>query len=120
MTGTPLVVRTYHRETLPFCAFPCDAQLHDVRRVRRLELRVHARARLIFEASSSSSTTPPVRGVRLEVDVGGAWDEDDDDDLRRTVENTIQNVMLRMRPTHKAFVVVAAVPRRPTQFVSTR
>ena len=107
MDGTALVTRLYRREALPFSAFPCDAELHDVRRVRRLELRVHARARLVFEASKSelSATGEVVRGVRLEIDVGARTaahqhnnNAEDWEDLRRTTENTIQNVLLGLRP----------------------
>lgn len=113
--GTPLVVRTYRRERLPFAAFPCDAEPDVVRRVRRLELRTHARARLIFDASADESSNASndadahehqhqhqqIRTVRLEIDIGGGGrggGADDAEDLRRTTENTIQNVLLRMKP----------------------
>ena len=88
-----LLARTFCHARLPFCAFPCDAPLHSARRVRRLELRVHARARLAFEVSTPLAGGPVTRHVRLEVDVGGDIARDLAD-LRRTVENTMHVVML--------------------------
>lgn len=131
MDGTPLLVRTYRREALPFSAFPCDAPVQSRRRVRRLELRVHRRARLVFEVSASTSTSCAddadpgasccARRVRLEIELtapppvprGGSMavrdfrgspgtaEDAELADLRRTVENTIQVVLLGLRPLGK-------------------
>jgi hypothetical protein len=93
--GVALLARTYRIDHMPFCAFPCDAPLHSARRTRRLELRVHARARLVFETSAPlcGFSGRVVRRVRLEVDVGGDVARDLSD-LRRTVENTTHVVLL--------------------------
>jgi hypothetical protein len=97
-----LLVRAYRTERMPFCAFPCDAPLHSAVRRRRLELRVHARARLVFDVGLSmfqrefSVAPEPARRVRLEIDVAGALGGRDLDDLRRTVENTVHVVLLGM------------------------
>ena len=132
MDGTPLLVRTYRREALPFSAFPCDAPVQSRRRVRRLELRVHRRARLVFEVSaavscadetdpSSASGGACTHRVRLEVELtappppprggnmavhdfrGSSGNAEDAElaDLRRTVENTIQVVLMGMPPQGK-------------------
>lgn len=112
MPGTPLVVRTYRRERLPFAAFPCDAVPDRTSRVRRLELRVHGRARLVFDVAAGDDGDQGgvvvVRSARLEIDLiprgfshtadGRDASTSDWDDLRRTTENTIQNVFLGMKP----------------------
>ena len=110
LPGTPLLVRTYRRSpTLGLSAFPCDSPLHSVCRVRRLELRVHSNARLVFEVRQEEGgggpercgdRRPVVRSVRLEADLpsGGRKNESFDDDLRRTVENSIHVVMLGLPP----------------------
>lgn len=105
VAGTPLIVRTFRHDPVAFSAFPCDVPLDDRRRVRRLELRVHRSARLIFESCRSDRSEAPasVRSVRLEINVGGgggAHAASDIGDLRRTTENTIQNVLLRMKPRY--------------------
>lgn len=94
-SAVALLARTYRLDRMPFCAFPCDAPLHAARRTRRLELRVHARARLAFETSAPlcGFSGRVVRRVRLEVDVGGDVARDLAD-LRRTVENTVHVVLL--------------------------
>jgi hypothetical protein len=104
--GTPLIVRTYRRERLACTAYPCDAEPDATMRSRRFELRVHARSTLLFEVKEpygASAGANQTRAVRLEIDVeprGGAKDRVDAewDDLRRTTENTIQNVFLGMKP----------------------
>jgi hypothetical protein len=98
-TSSPsLLVRAYRTDRMPFCAFPCDAPLHSAVRRRRLELRVHARARLVFDVGLSMfpAAPEPARRVRLEIDVAGALGGRDLDDLRRTVENTVHVVLLGM------------------------
>ena len=112
--GTPLIVRTYRRDRMPSSAFPCDVKLDHAVRSRRLELRAHARSRLVFDVTSKVTDEHGgdvgerrvVRSVRMEIDVearggrGGSRGSigDDWEDLRRTTENTIQNVFLGMKP----------------------
>ena len=96
--GTPLLVRTYQRSMHPFSAFPCDAPVHSKKKIRRLELRVHKDARLVFETLlSESKDVPPrvVRRVRLEIEKKGSSVPHD---LQRTIENTVQVVLMGMAP----------------------
>ncbi|GAX85680.1 hypothetical protein CEUSTIGMA_g13094.t1 [Chlamydomonas eustigma] len=89
LPGAHLLVRKYRMDPLPFCEFPCDRddEVH-TRRIRRLELRVHRRATLVFDVDPDDAC----RRVRIEIRRG----ECDEDDLRRTVENTVQVVLLGM------------------------
>ena len=116
--GTPLLVRTYHRTIQPFSAFPCDAPVYSTRKVRRLILKVHRDARLVFETMISddvmSNRSCPleipeipfekrgeaVRRVYIEIEKRGGGNADAAI-LRRTIENTIQVVLLGMTPLGK-------------------
>ena len=97
-----MLVRTYRSEHVPFSSFPCDANVQSAMRVRRLELRVHARARLVFEVkqpvdASAKRDCKGILGVRLEIDVSAAavdGSSSEMQDLRRTVENTIHVVFM--------------------------
>jgi hypothetical protein len=116
--GTPLLVRTYQRTVQPFSAFPCDAPVYSKRKVRRLDLKVHRDARLVFETMISDTgdvmsnhrwpegpalaelpfgKRNVVRRVYLEIEKRGGQAPD----LRRTIENTIQVVLLGMTPQGK-------------------
>lgn len=104
--GTPLLVRTYHRKIQPFSAFPCDAPVHSKRKIRRLKLKVHQDAHLVFDVMVSDPqggygiecmSNRVVRRVYLEIEKR----DKSDPDLRRTIENTIQVVMLGMTPQGK-------------------
>ena len=96
--GTPLLVRTYQKSVHPFSAFPCDAPVHSNKRIRRLELRVHRDACLVFETMIASSSSTVVRRVHLEIEKKGRGSCGD---LQRTIENTIQVVLLGMAPQGK-------------------
>ena len=117
LPGTSILVRRYHRTLLPLPAFPHDRPVDSVCRARRLKLRVNRSAALVFESiaeeeqgSGSGRGSTAQRRVRIEVDLGmlsaaaAARGPPPDNagsslrDLNRTVENTIQVVMLGMRP----------------------
>ena len=97
LPGTPLLVRRYNRAALQLPAFPHQDPIQW--RIRRLQLRVHNRARLLFETkrqADDESARDQLR-VRLEIDLGMLKDTEKAD-LQRTVENTIQVVLLGQRP----------------------
>lgn len=87
----------------PMSSFSCGAKLHDVRHVRRLSLRAHRRAKLVFEVHRND-VGKVVRRVFLEIVLdddgngggggGGASLASDMPDLRRTVENTVHLTIL--------------------------
>ena len=111
--GTPLLVRTYRRSVHPFSAFPCDAPVHSRRKVRRLELRIHSDARLVFETivahrQSLSSSTKVVRRVHIEIEL-----KKRDTNVQRTIENTIQVVLLGMAPQGKGLQLGRSKNGRP-------
>lgn len=99
--GAKVLAQTFERSAPPFAAFPCGARPHDMRRVTRLELRAHARARLVFEASRDRDRGALTRRVFLEVDLDPRGLAADMADLRRTVENTVQHVFMGLRPWRK-------------------
>jgi hypothetical protein len=97
--GMPLQIRTFARTHRSMAAFPCDSPESAITvKVRRLELRMHARARLVFEtrsssSSSSSSSASCVRRAFIEIQlVPGA--SSIPDDLMQTVENSVRVVFL--------------------------
>jgi hypothetical protein len=127
--GPKLLFRSYRRVQLPYSSFPCDIVPDSIRRVRCLSLRVNPRTSLLFEVvqeedaddsepagplgadgsaprGADGSAAPrgaggavPFRRVRVEMDVQRGAVEDDD--VRRTVQNTIQVVLLGMKPISK-------------------
>jgi hypothetical protein len=120
--GPKLLFRSYRRVQLPYSSFPCDIVPDSIRRVRCLSLRVNPRTSLMFEVvqeedaddcepagprGTDGSAAPrgaaggavPFRRVRVEMDVQRGAVEDDD--IRRTVQNTIQVVLLGMKPISK-------------------
>lgn len=101
LPGAPVLACAFDRQRLPFSAFPCDSPLHDVRTVHRIALRIHARARLVFEHAVN---TEGVSSHRVFIDVQlprgdnrvcGAGELDE---LKRTVENTVQHVFMGLAP----------------------
>ena len=111
--GAPLLAAVYERTRAPFSAWPCGGPLHAVRHVSRLELRAHARAKLVFEASRDCGGQGQGQGaavtrrvfLELALDPGpgaGRGLAADLPDLRRCVENTVQHVLMGMRPWRKA------------------
>jgi hypothetical protein len=97
-----LLMRRYNRARLPVSEFPCEQPVLRARHVRRLTLRVHRLARLVFETEHSRNGPDTVsRSVRVEVDVGGCGrGARMAEDLQRTVQNTVHVVLLGMRPLH--------------------
>ena len=102
--GAPLVACIYDCDRrAAFSSFSCGAKLHDVRHVRRLALRAHRRAMLVFEVHRND-VGKVVRRVFVEI----ALDEDgkgqslasEMPDLRRTVENTVHLTILSVLETH--------------------
>ena len=102
LPGAPLLACTLQRDALPFSRFPCGAPVHDARVTRRLSLRVHRRARLVFETHRSDGAAPLVRSVYIAIDLDPAGLAEDMDDLRRTVENTVHVVLLGARAIRRA------------------
>jgi hypothetical protein len=128
LPGTPILACLLRRTMLPIYAYPCDRTPDDVRYVRELSLRVHRFARLVFEAHTSSPATgsssldgldgptrnddpesTSTRGMYVQVDVDKLRNElgrqrvpseraQLTEDVARTVENTIQVVLLGVRP----------------------
>jgi hypothetical protein len=118
-----LLVRVLRRTAQPCYAFACDVGAPaaggagGVRecRVRCLALRVHARARLLLELvsmnSSGAGAAPDApfktyRRVAIEIDLRaphgrGPALQAEVADLHRTVNNTIQVVLLGMEVTHQ-------------------
>jgi hypothetical protein len=100
--GAPLVAVVCEKTRLPLSAFSCGAELHDTRYVRRLRLRVHRRARLVFDAYRNGEGAATVRRIYLDIDVAPRGLADDMQDLKRTVENTVQVVLLGQKPKRSA------------------
>ena len=107
--GAPVLACLYAQDRMPFHAFSCGAHLHDVRRVRRLVLRMHGRANLVFEVSQKDQPgAAVVRTIRIEVALPAATgpqrvaDGDgsavraarSDSALKRCVEQVVQTVMM--------------------------
>lgn len=138
--GTPLVERVYSRtHPLPLYMFSCNGGAGTAStKARRLILRVHKRARLVFEVvtipagADADATIDAVAGaggagaqggrkhesiarrVRIEIEcdreTGDGTSRSLDADTRRTVENTIQVVFLGQNPKRASFL---ANPKRP-------
>ena len=79
LSGAPLLVLAYQRDRLPLNAFPCGAQLHDVRCTKQLRLALcsHPGATLVFEShvqGRGSTTAQPgaavIRKVFVDIDLG--------------------------------------------------
>jgi hypothetical protein len=100
LPGAPLYAVMYERTRVPFSAFSCGAELQDTRYVRRLSLRVHGRAKLVFDAYANPGGKT-VRRIYVEVSLDPNGLSADMPDLRRTVENTVQAVLMGVRPKHK-------------------
>ena len=97
LPGAPVRVHVLEVVPLPFTAFDNSASaLHDVREVERLALRMHRRARLIFERHVNRAGMV-VHRVFIDVDLGGAGLEADMPDLKRTVENTVQAIFVQAK-----------------------
>jgi hypothetical protein len=100
LPGAPMFAVMYERTKLPFAAFSCEASARrDARCVRRLSLRVHRRADLIFETyvGGSSSSSKVVRRIYLDINLQPDGLDADMPDLRRTVENTVHAVVMGVR-----------------------
>ncbi len=119
LPGAPVVALISEDTPLPLAAFPCDALPHDVRDVSMVSLRVHAHARLVFAVHRGLDHPQgaAVRTVCLEVDLrpfvthhhgrqAGRRAQSlaaDMNDLARTVENTVQVVLMGAPPVRRAF-----------------
>jgi len=107
LAGCPFVERAFTQMTnLPLTAFSCGT-LCGVVKMRRLQLRVHARAHLVFEVASvpagdgaGASVSDCIRRVRVEISDA---DRHGDADIQRTVENTVQVVLLGQSPKRAMF-----------------
>lgn len=100
VSGLPIQIRTFQRAQRSLAAFPCDSPESAVTvKVRRLELRMHARARLVFEtrsssnSSSSSSSIPFHRQAFIEIQLLPGQTALPQD-LMFTVENSVRVVFL--------------------------
>ena len=100
LPGAPLYAVMYERNKVPLSAFSCGAEMHDTRYVRRLSLRIHGRAKLVFDAYVNPGGKT-VRRIYLEVSLHPNGLTADMPDLRRTVENTVQAVLMGVRPKRK-------------------
>ena len=98
--GAPLIACLYDNDfRAAFSSFSCGGKLHDVRHVRRLSLRAHKRARLVFEVHRND-VGKVVRRVLVEITLDddhnhhGPSLASDMPELRRTVENTVHLTIL--------------------------
>lgn len=102
LPGAPVLISWLHRARLPMSSFPCGQRPHDVRYVQGVSLRVHRRAHLVFEAHRGVDHPPDaiVHAVHLDIDLSGDTRAlaKDMADLSRTVENTVQIVLMGARP----------------------
>ena len=114
LPGAPMLACVYEREVAPFSTFDVSSTM-DVRYVRRLELRVHRRARLVFETYTNAGGAR-VRRVLMELALddkgGGASLRADMAELRRTVENTVQGVLMGVRLKRAPFDPAVPPPPR--------
>lgn len=102
LPGAPMFAVMYERTKLPFAAFSCEASARrDARCVRRLSLRVHRRADLVFETyvggGGGGGTDKVVRRIYLDINLQPDGLDADMPDLRRTVENTVHAVVMGVR-----------------------
>ena len=105
--GTFLVERTFMRSApLPLYMFSCAQHNGVYLKVRRIVLRVHKCARLIFEVASAPGAGEGGDAMafsrRVRVEITGDQDSDSAD-IKRTVENTIQVVILGQQPKRVIF-----------------
>lgn len=100
--GTALVERTFLRsEPLPLYMFSCVRHTCAETKSRRLVLRVHQRARLVFEVVQELGCGDAARCTRrVKIEVDG---DRNDADLQRTLENSIHVVLLGQNPKRAAF-----------------
>jgi hypothetical protein len=102
--GAPLIACLYDNDRhAAFSSFSCGEKLHDVRHVRRMSLRAHRRAWLVFEVHRND-VGKVVRRVLVEImldDRGqGPSLASEMPEVRRTVENTVHLAILAsMSPT---------------------
>ena len=102
LQGSPLLVRRYQRTPLQLPMFPHSVVPHSSYRARRVMLRIHRNAKLVFESRISDDCVgrqqqQQQRRVRVEVELRPQMGEKELLDLQRTVENTIQVVLLGYR-----------------------
>lgn len=99
LQGSSLLVRRYQRVPLQLPMFPHSVAPQSSYRARRVLLRIHRFARLVFESriSDNKQGSQPQRRVRIEVELRPSMVERELVDLQRTVENTIQVVLLGCR-----------------------
>lgn len=99
--GTPLVERTYMRTNpLPMYMFSCARNAtSSLFKVRRLSLRIHKFARIVFEVVSRENDEDIFRRIFIET----TKNRESDRDIQRTVENTIQVVILGQQPKRSIF-----------------
>jgi hypothetical protein len=102
LPGAPVLVSLVQRTRLPFSMFPCGLPPHDVRYVRAISLRVHTRAHLVFQVHRGEDhpAGTVVRSIHLDVDLSNERHAlaSEMPDLLRTVENTVQIVLMGARP----------------------
>lgn len=100
----PLVlVRRFDRTRVPLSHLPCAQAPVWQARVRRLELRVHEGARLVFECLRPTLYDrggDEFRRVRIELEVNHTKTQAHAD-IARTIENTVQVVFLGQTPRRK-------------------
>lgn len=77
--GMPLLALAFEHDRLPFNAFPCGAQLHDVRSVRQVRVPLDAGAVLVLEthsqdrgAAAAQPGAAAVRSAFVEIQLQGS------------------------------------------------
>lgn len=94
VSNMPLEIRTFSNSRCTLAAVPCDESISaDSVKLRRLELRMHAHARLVFETRSGNSH-PEIYRAFIEIHDIHSKKTFDDPDLMRTVHNTVRVVFL--------------------------
>jgi hypothetical protein len=103
--ASPVVCKYIASESVPVGSFSCsNNDVMDVRRTRRLILKVNQWSRLIFESYTDVNMTV-VRSVCVRIDLSSPHTRSPDTraTIERTVQNTIQGVLLgsRLKTTPK-------------------
>jgi hypothetical protein len=104
LPGLPLQIRTFARTQRTLASFPCDSPESVVTvKVRRIELRMHANAKLVFETRSSAAKGSFMRRAFIEIQVPSSSSFGVPEDLMRTVDNSVRVVFLGQQGKRGSF-----------------
>ncbi len=110
LPGLPLQIRTFARTQRTLASFPCDSPESVITvKVRRIELRMHANAKLVFETRSCSSAAAKgsfMRRAFIEIQVPSSssfGNKGVPEDLMRTVDNSVRVVFMGQQGKRGSF-----------------